>query len=190
MWTCRSTRPAGARLARPRAPAAAFAGRAYARPARATFAASKADVAKTSAYQPASAKDAIERGLKEFKENKNYEEALRLFEASMKMKPNQDEALAAMYNMGCTYAKLKEWKKSADAIVSAINDHNLKLSVAIKVNAAFVSNVLSLSLSRRSGACTRPPHHTRPNKSSHCCTTRHRTTTCVSCATGASGSTR
>lgn len=95
--------------------------------------ASKAE-AKTE-YQPTSAKDAIETGLKRFKDDKNYAEAARLFNEALKpeFKANSDEMQAALYNLGCAYTKLKQYKLASDSIVRAINDHRLKLTVALKV---------------------------------------------------------
>jgi hypothetical protein len=83
--------------------------------------------------QPTSAKEAIEAGLKLFAEEKDYVEAARLFTAATEMRANDDEMRAALYNLGCAYTKLKQWKPAADSIVRAINDHKLKLSVALKV---------------------------------------------------------
>jgi len=67
-----------------------------------------------------------------FKDNKDYAEAVRLYKLAMEMKPNDDEARAALYNMGCAQAKMKQWQPATDNILSAINDYGLKLSVALK----------------------------------------------------------
>lgn len=93
--------------------------------------------AASTQYQPASAKDAIETGLKLFNEEKNYTEAARLFNVALEspdFKANGEEKQAALYNLGCAYAKLKQYKPAADSIVRAINDHNLKLTVALQDN--------------------------------------------------------
>lgn len=60
-------------------------------------------------------------------------EALRLFQAALEMQPSDDEARAALYNSACCYAKQKRWQPAVDAVVSAVNDYDLKLSVAVKV---------------------------------------------------------
>ncbi len=90
--------------------------------------------------KPTSAKEAIETGLVVFKEKHDYEEAVLLFKAALELKPNDDEAMAALYNLGCALTKLKQWKPAADAIVSAVNDYRLKLSVALKVRSTFASH--------------------------------------------------
>lgn len=99
------------------------------------LAATKIPDAGVSKYVPSSAKDAIERGTQVFKDNKDYAEAVRLYTIAMEMRPNDDEARAALYNMGCAQVKLKQWKPATDNILQAINKHNLKLSVALKVRA-------------------------------------------------------
>lgn len=83
-------------------------------------------------YQPISARDAVETGLQEFR-GKAYAEAVRLYDAAMALGPNEDEARAALYNKGCALAKLRQWRPASDAVTSAINDYNLKLSVALAV---------------------------------------------------------
>jgi tetratricopeptide (TPR) repeat protein len=92
------------------------------------LAAKKADV-----FQPKSAKEAVETGLKVFSEEKNYGEAIRLFNAAMQLKPSSEEAAAALFNLGCAYARQRKWKEACDALKEAIDEHNLKLSVAVKV---------------------------------------------------------
>ena len=53
----------------------------------------------------------------------------------MDLNPTDDEAMAALYNLGCALSKDKQWKAAADAIVLAINDYRLRLAVALKVPA-------------------------------------------------------
>ena len=86
-------------------------------------------------YQPSSARDAIETGTRLFKEQQDLDEAIRLYRLSLDMKPNEDEARAALYNLGCALAKQKKWQEATDSIVRAINDYKLKLIVALKVRA-------------------------------------------------------
>ncbi|GFH31494.1 acetylglucosaminyltransferase, partial [Haematococcus lacustris] len=50
----------------------------------------------------------------------------------MEMKPTDDEARAALYNMGCVLVKQKQWAPAAACVVKAINDYGLKLSVALQ----------------------------------------------------------
>lgn len=75
----------------------------------------------------------MERGLAAFKERKDYAGAVKLYQMAMQAQPNEDEARAALYNMGCAHAKLKQWKEATDCVMSAINDYNLRLSVALRV---------------------------------------------------------
>ena len=44
-----------------------------------------------------------------------------------------DEARAALYNSACCHAKLRRWQPAVDAISAAVNDYDLKLTVAINV---------------------------------------------------------
>lgn len=53
-------------------------------------------------------------------------------QAAMTKRPNSDEARAATYNLACAYTKLKRWQEAADMVRSAVNDHDLKLIVAMK----------------------------------------------------------
>lgn len=80
-------------------------------------------------FSPTSAKEAIETGTTEF-EKKNYEDALQLYQKAMGMSPDNDEARAAMYNSACVHAKQGRWQAATDAIKTAVNEYNLKLSVA------------------------------------------------------------
>lgn len=57
-----------------------------------------------------------------------------LFPYLVHMQPSEDEARSAMYNMGCALAKQKQWARAADCVMEAINKHQLKLTVALKVN--------------------------------------------------------
>ncbi|GAX77479.1 hypothetical protein CEUSTIGMA_g4923.t1 [Chlamydomonas eustigma] len=86
----------------------------------------------SSIEKPKSAKEAVESGLLLFNDKKNYAEAIQLFNTAMQLQPTEDEAMAALYNLGCAYAKMKQWKPASEAIVRAINDYRLKLSVALK----------------------------------------------------------
>lgn len=79
-----------------------------------------------------SAKAAVEQGLEAFSKGNNTE-ALGLFQQSLKLDPNDDEARAALYNSACCLAKQKEWQAAADAITKACNEHGLKYAVALKV---------------------------------------------------------
>ncbi|KAG2498001.1 hypothetical protein HYH03_004260 [Edaphochlamys debaryana] len=85
-----------------------------------------------SLYEPSSAKDAIETATRVFKEQNDVVEATRLYRLSLTMKPNDDEACAALYNLGCALTKQKQYGEAAECIVKAINEYRLKLSVALK----------------------------------------------------------
>ncbi len=63
----------------------------------------------------------------------DYAQAVLLYVRAMEMRPNDDEARAALYNMGCALAKQKQWDKATDCIMQAVNNYSLKLSVALKV---------------------------------------------------------
>jgi hypothetical protein len=101
------------------------------RPSRAQRAAGLAARA-SSGYEPKSAKDAIEAGTVAFDKDKDTGEAVRLLTLGLQMGPSEDEAMAAYYNLGCVYAKQKQYKLASEAIVKAINDYNLRLIVALK----------------------------------------------------------
>ncbi|KAF6260240.1 hypothetical protein COO60DRAFT_918030 [Scenedesmus sp. NREL 46B-D3] len=76
-------------------------------------AAAKAET-KPSKPQPKSAKEAVEAGLVEFGQRRDYDEAVRLFKAAMNLKPSSQEAAAALFNLGCAYAKQRKFKDAAD----------------------------------------------------------------------------
>eukprot|EP00198_Chlamydomonas_reinhardtii_P013350 XP_001702687.1 predicted protein [Chlamydomonas reinhardtii] len=48
------------------------------------------------------------------------------------MQPNDDEARAALYNLGCALTKQKKFSEAVEAIERAINDYGLKLIVALR----------------------------------------------------------
>ena len=74
----------------------------------------------------------MEEGLKLF-QKKSYAEAVEHFNTALELNPTDDEAMAALYNLGCAYTKQKQWKLASESIIRAINDYKLKLSVALKV---------------------------------------------------------
>ena len=49
------------------------------------------------------------------------------------MRPDNDEARAAHYNAACCYTALGQWEEAAENLVAAVNEYDLKFSVAIKV---------------------------------------------------------
>lgn len=77
------------------------------------------------------AADSVEKGLQLFQDG-SYEQALVYFLRAKQLQPNNDEARAALYNAACAHTKLRQWQLAADAVVAAINDYDLKLSVAMK----------------------------------------------------------
>jgi tetratricopeptide (TPR) repeat protein len=89
---------------------------------------------KPSKPTPTTAKAAVEAGLQVFQESKDYAEAVRLFKAALDLKPSSEEAAAALFNLGCAYAKQRNFKAASEAIGTAINEHNLKLRVALQVS--------------------------------------------------------
>lgn len=82
---------------------------------------------------PRSATEAVEKGQQAF-DRAEYEEALQLFSRAMALRPNEDEARAALYNGSCAKVKLKDWQGAADDVLRAVNDYKLKLEVAVKVH--------------------------------------------------------
>lgn len=78
-----------------------------------------------------SARIAVEQGLEAFSKG-NSSEALSLFQKSLKLDPNDDEARAALYNSACCLAKEKKWQAAANAIAKACNEYGLKYTVALK----------------------------------------------------------
>ena len=90
--------------------------------------------AATAEPAPKSAREAVERGQQCF-DRRQYAEALQLFQAALELRPDEDEARAALYNGSCAHARLKQWKAAADGVVRAVNEYSLKLEVAAKVRA-------------------------------------------------------
>lgn len=84
-------------------------------------------------YTPTSARNAIETADAKLKQEKDATEAIRLYKLALEMQPNEEETTAALYNLGCAYTKTKQWQLAVDSIVSAVNDHNLKIIVPLKV---------------------------------------------------------
>ena len=82
---------------------------------------------------PRSATEAVEKGQQAF-DRAEYEEALQLFNRAMTLRPNEDEARAALYNGSCAKVKLKDWQGAADDVLRAVNEYKLKLEVAVKVH--------------------------------------------------------
>ena len=76
---------------------------------------------------------ATEKGQQAF-DRAEYEEALQLFSRAMTLRPNEDEARAALYNGACVKVKLKNWQGAADDVLRAVNEYKLKLEVAVKVH--------------------------------------------------------
>eukprot|EP00775_Hariotina_reticulata_P014332 gene14332-58_t len=88
--------------------------------------------AKTSKQLPLSAKQAVETGLSAFKDRRDYDESVRLFKAALQLQPSSEEACAALFNLGCAYAKQRKYKEASEAIGRAVNEYGLKLTVALK----------------------------------------------------------
>jgi tetratricopeptide (TPR) repeat protein len=80
---------------------------------------------------PATATACVETGLTKF-EKGDAQGALKLFQRALELNPNDDEARAALYNSACALTKLKRWEEAANAVISAVNDRDLKLSVALR----------------------------------------------------------
>lgn len=85
--------------------------------------------ASTSAGSKAS--EAVEKGLKLFGE-KQYEEALRNFQAALESQPRPEESQAALYNSACCQIKLNQWQAATDSVSEAINNFRLPLKTAME----------------------------------------------------------
>lgn len=81
------------------------------------------------ASSAATAKAAVEGGLEAF-EAGDAAGALRLFQRAMELGPDEDEARAALFNSACAHTRLQQWQAAADAVVRAVNEHDLRLTVA------------------------------------------------------------
>jgi hypothetical protein len=73
----------------------------------------------------------------------------------MDLKPNSEEAGAALFNLGCAYAKQRKFKDAAEAIGDAINNHSVKMSVALQVRIHAPSSAAILLLLSMHGALLR-----------------------------------
>ena len=93
--------------------------------------AAKQDTTSDSPSLPSTPTACVEAGLAKF-EGGDPQGALTLFQKALTLNPNDDEARAALYNSACALTKLKRWDEAADAVVSAVNDRGLKLSVALR----------------------------------------------------------
>lgn len=96
-------------------------------------AAAKEKSGKAPLYTPTSARDAIETADARLKKDNDTAEAIRLYKLALDMRPSDEEATACWYNLGCALAKAKQWQPAVDAIVTAVNDYNLKIIVPLKV---------------------------------------------------------
>jgi len=85
----------------------------------------------TAKSPPPTATACVETGLKQFEQG-DAQGALKLFQRALELNPNDDEARAALYNSACAFSKLKRWDEAANAVISAVNDRNLKLAVALQ----------------------------------------------------------
>lgn len=89
---------------------------------------------------PATAEEAITRGLAAFHERKDPAAALALFDLALSASSpssspfpaplTEDEARAATYNRACALAALSRWDEAAEAVLDAVNEKGLKLDVA------------------------------------------------------------
>lgn len=62
----------------------------------------------------------------------DVERAIELFELATRLSPNNAEAMAAYYNLGCAYTKNKQFDRAVEAVMKAVNDYDMKLLVALK----------------------------------------------------------
>lgn len=73
----------------------------------------------------------MERGLEAFQAG-DAERALALFMRAQQLNPNDDEARAACYNAACAQTRLRQWQAAVDSLTRAVNEYDLKLTVALK----------------------------------------------------------
>lgn len=73
----------------------------------------------------------MERGLEAFQAG-DAEGALALFLRAQQLNPNDDEARAACYNAACAQTRLRQWQGAVDSLTRAVNEYDLKLTVALK----------------------------------------------------------
>ncbi|WPT16545.1 Protein LOW PSII ACCUMULATION 1 [Picochlorum sp. SENEW3] len=73
----------------------------------------------------------VEKGLELFGEGQ-ADKALQEFLRAQTLNPTEDEMRAAVYNSACAYVKLKRWQDASETLQRAINDYDVKLSVALK----------------------------------------------------------
>ena len=53
-------------------------------------------------------------------------------QAAMDRRPTPDEARAAQYNAACAFTRKKQWADAVRCLKSAINEYDLRLTVALK----------------------------------------------------------
>lgn len=82
---------------------------------------------------PATAREAVEKGLNILQDQKDAVKALALFQQALDLSPDEEETMAAIYNSACCYTRLKRFPEAAEAVKSAVNSHGLKLSIALEV---------------------------------------------------------
>lgn len=80
---------------------------------------------------PDRAEDAVNKGLEVFAAG-DAQAALALFQAALKKPLTDDEARAAHYNSACAQVKLARWEDAAQSVRRAVDDYDLKLSVALR----------------------------------------------------------
>lgn len=51
---------------------------------------------------------------------------------AQQLNPNDDEARAACYNAACAQTRLRQWQAAVDSLTRAVNEYDLKLTVALK----------------------------------------------------------
>jgi hypothetical protein len=95
-------------------------------PARASSSTQQQEAAPSAS----SAKEAVEKGLEAFQTGK-VDAALQLFLLAQSLRPSDDEARAACYNAACAQTRLRQWQPAVDSLTRAINDFDLKLTVAL-----------------------------------------------------------
>lgn len=126
----------GVKVARQSSSSRVFSTRATGKSAQ-SAAASTAKTEDLLSPPPATAEEAITRGLAAFHEQKNPTAALALFDLALSSSPSpfaapptEDEARAATYNRACALTALSRFEEAAEAVLDAVNEKGLKLDVA------------------------------------------------------------
>lgn len=92
--------------------------------------AAEPNVVESQTVVPSSAKDAINLGLSLFSKGR-VRDALAQFDSALEMRPNAEEAQAALYNKACCHARREEGVEASKALRLALKQYDLKFSTIL-----------------------------------------------------------